>query len=158
MPEIAFMEVSNDIKGESNVKDQSDKIEVLSFSHEVSKEVDPLDCRRVRGDRRHHVFEVVKSYDKATPMLAQFLCQGKKIDTVTIRWFRADPDGGDKPQHYFTHTFTDCIVTSVRPWMPNALDSSTRNFGHMEAVTFGYGQISWKSETGGTEFKDDVRG
>ncbi len=157
MPEVAFMKVDG-IAGESNVKNQKDMIEVLAFSHEVSKEVDPLDCRKPKGDRRHKQFEVVKIYDKASPLLAQALCQGKKVNQVEIKWFRADPDGGSDPQHYFTHTFVDCIVTSVRLWMPNALDGATRNFGHMESVAFGYGQITWKSETGGTEFKDDVRG
>lgn len=156
MPEIGFMKIDG-IDGESNVKNQKNMIEVLGFSHEVSKEVDPLDCRKVRGDRRHRTFEVVKSFDKATPLIAQAVCQGKKIKNVEIKWYRQPADGGSDPEHYFTQKFEDVIVTGIRPWVPNALDGATKTFGHMESVTFGYGQVTWKSETGGTEFKDDLR-
>lgn len=157
MPEVAFMKIDG-IDGESNVKNQKNMVEVLGFSHEVSKEVDPLDCRQVRSDRRHRQFEVVKRFDKATPLSAQAVCQGKKINQVEIKWYRQPADGGSDPEHYFTHTFKDVIITSIRHWMPNVLDGSKKELGHMETVSFGYGQLTWKSETGGTEFQDDVRG
>ena len=111
----------------------------------------------MRSDRRHHQFEVVKIFDKATPLLFQAVCQGKKIKKVEIKWFRQPAEGSGDAEHYFTMTFEDVIATSVRPWMPNALDPAMRQFGHMETVTFGYGKVAWKSETGGTEFTDESR-
>ena len=156
MPEVGYM-VVDDIDGESNIKDHEDEIEVLQFDHEVNKAVDPLDCSKVTGDRRHGTVQVTKIYDKATPLLNQKLCEGGTIGQIEIKWFRQPADGSD-PEHYFTHTFKDCIVTGVRPWMPNALDPSMNSYKHMEVLTFGYKQVTWKSETGGTEFADEVRG
>ena len=157
MPEIAYMTI-DDIDGESNVKDHKDEIEVLAFDHKVSKEVDPLDCSKVRSDRRHGQASVIKLFDKATPLLHQKLCEGGTIDNIEIKWYRQPDGGGSDPEHYFTHTFEKCIITSVIPNMPNALDPEKKKFGHMETVEWGYQQLTWKSETGGTEFTDDVRG
>ena len=156
MPEIAFMTV-DDIDGESNVANQSDKIEVLAFDHEVIKEVDPLDCSVVVSDRRHGQATVLKRFDKASPLLNQKLCEGGTIPEIMIEWYRQPEGGGSDPEHYFTHTFNDCIITRVEPYMPNALDPVFAQQGHMEKVTWGYKQVTWKSETGSTEFTDEVR-
>ena len=156
MPEVAFMKIDG-VDGECNVKDHKDEIEVLEFNHAVSKEVDPLDCSKVRSDRRHGQASVVKLFDKATPLLHQKLCEGSTIDQIEIKWYRQPEGGGSDPEHYFTHTFKNCIITSVEPNMPNALDPTKKEFGHMEKVEWGYKQLTWTSESGGTEFSDEVR-
>lgn len=154
MPEIAFIKFDG-IDAESNVKGHDGEADVLQFDHSVSKEVDPLDCSKVRSDRRHGTASIVKYMDKATPLLHQALCQGKTIDKITIKWFRQPAEGSGEPEHYFTHTFDKCIVTSVRPSMSNALDGGRS--GHMETIEWGYRQLEWTSETGGTTFADEVR-
>ncbi|MCP5069579.1 MAG: type VI secretion system tube protein Hcp [bacterium] len=156
MPEIAFMFVDG-IDGESNVQNQDKAIEVLTFDHEVVKEVDPLDCSKVKSDRRHGVANVTKYFDKATPLLHMKLCEGGSIKKIEIKWFRQPEGGGSDPEHYFTHTFLDCIVTSLKPHMDNALDPTKKEFGHMELMSWGYKQLTWKSVTGGTEFADKIR-
>jgi len=156
MPEIAFMFVDG-IDGESNVKNQDKAIEVLAFDHEVAKEVDPLDCSKVKSDRRHGVATVTKNFDKATPLLHQKLCEGGTIGKIEIKWYRQPQGGGSDPEHYFTHTFTDCIITRLQPQMHNALDPMAREYGHMELMSWGYKQLAWKSESGGTEYTDEVR-
>lgn len=156
MPEISFMTVT-DIDGESNVQDQSDKIEVICFSHEVSKETNPLDCSVVVQDRRHGAATVLKRFDKASPLLNQKLCEGGTIDEIKIEWYRQPDGGGSDPEHYYTHTFVDCIITKMEACMPNALDPLFDRQGHMERVSWGYRELTWKSETGSTEFADQVR-
>ncbi len=156
MPEIGFMKIDG-IDGESNVKDHDGEIEVLAFNHELTKEVDPLDCSKVRSDRHHGMASIVKMFDKATPLLHQKLCEGGTIDQIEIKWYRQPEGGGSDPEHYFTHKFVDCIITRMEPYVPNALDPSFRDQGHMEKVSWGYKQLTWTSESGGTEFTDEVR-
>ncbi len=156
MPEVAYMTIDG-IQGESTAKGQKNNIDVLAFNHSVYKEVDPLDCSKVRSDRRHASVQIVKQFDKATPLIFQKLCQGGTISKIEIKWYRQPKGSGSSPEHYFTCTYKDCIFTRVEPFMPNALDPATREYGHMEKVTFGYREVTWKSETGGTEFADDMR-
>ncbi|QDU61517.1 Major exported protein [Planctomycetes bacterium Pan216] len=154
MPEIAFCTIEG-VEGESNVKDQEGNIDVLQFDHDVSKDVDPLDCSKVRSDRRHSSASFIKYMDKATPVLFQKLVQGETIPSIEIKWYRQPADGSAEPEHYFTHKFESCIITSVRPSMSNALEGGPS--GHHECVEFGYRQLTWTSETGGTEFTDEIR-
>ena len=157
MPEIAFVEIDGVEEEDyfSNVKGQEGKLLVLQFDHDVSKEVDPLDCCKVRSDRHHGQASILTYQGKSTPELNKLLCEGGTVPQIQIKWYR-QPDGssGD-PEHYFTHTFKDCIVTAVRPAMSNALSGG--DSGHMLTFTFGYKQLTWTSETGGTEFSDEVR-
>lgn len=155
MPEIGFLFC--EIEGESNVKGQDKAIEVIQFDHSVKKDVDPLDCSKVKSDRRHGEASVVKYFDKASPLLAQKLCEGGTIPEIKIKWFRQPEGGGSDAEHYFTHTFTDCIITRLEPHVPSALDPTKDKYGHMEQVHWGYKQLTWTSETGGTEYTDEVR-
>jgi type VI secretion system secreted protein Hcp len=155
MAEVSFMKIDG-IDGESKIKGQDAKIDVLEFEHEVSKAVDPLNCARVTSDRHHGKVKIVKTFDKASPLIYQKLCQGGTISEIKIEWFRQPASGGSDPEHYFTHTFKDCIITAVRPYMRNVRDSQYDKFGHMECVEWGYKQVTWTSETGGTEFVDET--
>ena len=86
MPEIAFVEIDGVEEEEyfSNVKDQEGKLLVLQFDHDVSKEVDPLDCSKVRSDRHHGAASILTYQGKSTPELNKLLCEGGN--------HRADPD------------------------------------------------------------------
>ncbi|QDU61519.1 Major exported protein [Planctomycetes bacterium Pan216] len=154
MPEVSFMYIEG-IEGESNHKDHEGAIDVLQYDHQVSKEVDPLDCSKVRSDRHHGSVSVLKYMDKASPDLAKSLVQGATIPSIEIKWYRQPADGDTEPEHYFTIKFSDVIVTSYRPSMSNALDGGRS--GHLECMEFGYREVTWTSETGGTEFTDEVR-
>ncbi|MBX9652009.1 type VI secretion system tube protein Hcp [bacterium] len=159
MAEVAFAYVQDQggspIEGECNMKGQEGAIEVRAFQHDVSKQVDPLDCSKVRSDRHHGSVTITTDLDKSFPLLMKALCEGATLNEIKVKWYRQPPEGGNEPEHYFTHTFTKCIVTSVRPIMRSATDGGRT--GHMFAFEFGYRQITWTSEVGGTEFLDEVR-
>jgi type VI secretion system Hcp family effector len=77
------------------------------------------------------------------------------LNKVEVKWYRQPPEGGTEPEHYFTHLFEKCIVTSVRPLMKSATDGGRT--GHMFSFEFGYRNITWTSVVGGTEFQDSIR-
>lgn len=154
MAEVAFCYVDG-IEGECNVQGQEGAIEVRGFQHDVSKQVDPLDCSKVRSDRHHGTATLLTDLDKSFPLLMKALVQGETINKIEVKWYRQPPEGGSEPEHYFTHTFDKCIVTSVRPLMKSATDRGAS--GHMFSFEFGYRQITWTSVVGGTEFMDEVR-
>ena len=119
MPEIAFVEIDGVEEEEyfSNVKGQEGKLLVLQFDHDVSKEVDPLDCSKVRSDRHHGAASILTYQGKSTPELNKLLCEGGTIGQIQIKWYRQPEGSSGNPEHYFTHTFKDCIITAVRPAM-----------------------------------------
>ena len=154
MAEVSFCYIDG-IEGECNVAGQEGSVEVRAFNHDVRVQVDPLDCSKVRSNRMHGTAALTTDLDKSFPLLMQKLCTGQTVDSISIKWYRQPPEGGEDQEHYFTHKFDKCIVTSVRPLMKSATDGGRT--GHMFSFEFGYRQCTWTSETGGTEFLDEVR-
>jgi type VI secretion system secreted protein Hcp len=139
------------IEGSCEMSGREGTILLDAFDHTVRIPRDPQSGLST-GKRVHEAFKVVKVYDKASPKLYQALCQGEHMKVVTVKWYRIDPSGQE--QHYFTHTLTDAIVVSMRPWMPNCLDPLTESFTHMEEVMFTYKKIRWTWEIDGIESED----
>ena len=154
MAEVAYCYIDG-IEGECNIKGQEGAVEVRAFHHEVAKQVDPLDNSKVRSDRHHGTVTITTDLDKSFPLLMKALCNGETIANIEVKWFRQPPEGGSDPEHYFTHKFDKVIVTGVRPLMKSATEQGRS--GHRFSFDFGYRQITWTSETGGTEFLDEQR-
>ena len=135
MPMPAHMTLEGEaqgvIEGSCEMSGREGTILLDAFDHTVRIPRDPQSGLST-GKRVHEAMKVVKVYDKSSPKLYQALCQGEHMKNVTIKWYRIDPSGQE--QHYFTHTLTDAIVVSMRPWMPNCLDPLTESFTHMEEV------------------------
>jgi len=140
------------IKGSWTMAGREDTILVEAFNHQVSMPRDPQ-TGLASGKRRHEPMSVVKFYDKSSPLLYQALCTGEHFKDVTLKWYRIASTGQE--EHYFTTLLEDAILVAIRPFMPNALDKETEQYGHMEECSFTYRRITWTFEDGGVTATDD---
>lgn len=155
MPMPAHMTLEGEqqgtIDGSCEMQGRENTILVQAFNHEVRIPRDPQSGLST-GKRVHNALSVVKVFDKSSPKLYQALCTGEHMKIVTIKWYRIDPQGQE--EHYFTHVLEDAIIVSIRPWMPNCLDTQTEGFTHMEELMFTYKKIRWTWEVDGVEAED----
>lgn len=150
MPLPAYMKISN-FPGPVTVQGREDTIQVLGFEHNLHIPTDRKDGTAA-GTRVHGQFEILKNFDKSSPELYKYLCNGKAVDEVVLDWYQINPAGEEVV--YFTHTLTNARVTHIKAWMPNVDDPTTERFKHMENVSFQYEKINWKFADGNIEHSD----
>lgn len=132
----SFLKLST-IPGESTDTKHPDWIEVLSFSWGVSQTASgSASSGGAKSAERanHNDFSIVKSLDKASPLLFASCCNGEHIKEVTLELCRAT---GDK-QKYMQYKMEDVLVSSVRPG-GSSQGSETLP---LEEVSFNYGKIT----------------
>jgi len=140
MPIPASLKI-DDIPGGSEIEGRTDEMEILGFRHEVYMPTDRKDGSAT-GTRVHQDFVLVKNFDKASPKLYEYLCNGKIIPEAKLRWFMIDENGAET--EYFTHTLTNARITSIRPHMPDVDNPSNAQYKHMEEVSLRYEKIGWE--------------
>jgi len=150
MPLPAYMNIP-DIPGSCKVEGRTNWIEVLGMNHEVMMPTDRKDGSAT-GTRVHKDMVVVKNFDKASPKLYQYLCNGKVVPTATLTWYKIDEQGIEKA--YFEHQLQNARITSIRPYMPDVDNPANEQYKHMEEVAFRYEKITWKFLDGNVEFTD----
>ena len=84
--DVLIMDMGSDVKGESNLTDFKDKMELLSFSHGVAMQItgDVSNSERTSGKPNHQDMTVTKYLDAASPVLNQSCCEGKPFPQVDI--------------------------------------------------------------------------
>jgi len=125
------------IKGESTDASHKDEIELMSFSHGISQPrsaVASTSGGGTAGRCNHTDLSVVKELDSATPILDQYCCTGKHIDSITITLRRSD---GDKSIPYMVYKLTDVVISSANV---NGMSDQVPT----ETVTFNYAKIEWE--------------
>lgn len=134
--DVIILDMGKDVKGESNLADFKDKIELLSFSHGVAMQItgDISNSERTSGKPNHQDMTVTKYLDEASPVLNQSCCEGKAFPTTDIIIGRNE--GGK-------------VVELVRYTLKNVLISSISVGGGggdkpVETVTLNYNHITWK--------------
>ncbi|HVF44460.1 MAG TPA: type VI secretion system tube protein Hcp [Pyrinomonadaceae bacterium] len=133
--DVIILDMGADVKGESNMTDYKDKMELLSFSHGVAMQItgDISNSERTSGKPNHQDLTVTKYLDAASPVLNQSCCEGKAFPKVDIIIGRND---------------SGKVIELVRYTMQNALISSVSVGGGggdkpVETLTFNYNQITW---------------
>ncbi|MEM7351090.1 MAG: Hcp family type VI secretion system effector [Acidobacteriota bacterium] len=150
MPLPSYMDIP-DIPGSCKVQGREDTIEVLGFNHEVYMPTDRKDGSAT-GTRVHKNLVAVKNYDKASPLLYQYLCNGKIIPMVTLKWYQINEDGLE--EEYYNHVLENARITSIRPYMPDVDNPANEQYKHMEEVSFRYERITWRFFDGNIEYTD----
>ena len=125
-------------------------IEVIAFNHEVYIPYD-IETGQVQGSRRLGLFTIVKHFDKCSPLLYEFFCEGSLIPSIDLRWYRINQS---QEEHYFTHELENVKIISMKSWMPNTRDPDNNPFGNMEEVSFVYQRITWIWEPDGVEYRE----
>lgn len=105
--DIAFKDRDgNNIEGSCEQTGREGMSLVNSFEHNVSRPIN-LKSGRATGRVQHNAVRIWKEIDKATPVPAQALYNGTKLQSATIRFWYAAPDGTEN--NYFI-----CELTGVR--------------------------------------------
>lgn len=150
MPIPASLEIG-DIPGSCEIQGREGHMEILGFKHEVYMPTDRKDGSAT-GTRVHKDLVVIKNYDKGSPKLYEYLCNGKLVASALLHWYMIDETGTEK--EYYTHELTNARVTAIRPYMPDVDNPSNEQYKHMEEVSFRYEKIKWLFKDGNVEYTD----
>lgn len=126
------------VPGESTDDKHKDWIEILSFNHGLNQTASGSMSSGggASAERCDHTpFTVVKTLDKASPLLAEKCCSGEHIKEVKLSLNRA---GGDKVQ-YMEYKLQHVLVTTVSP----GGSSQGKETLPLEEIAFRYGKIEW---------------
>lgn len=100
------------IEGESTDREHRNWIEILSYSHGITRTPsDRIGTGEGVSKSGHEDFSIAKALDKASPKLALACCQGEHIPKVVMELCRIGDDG----QKFMEYEMEDVIITSVRP-------------------------------------------
>ena len=143
------LEVGEKVKGDSPVKtidgvDTSEMLYCWSFSEDVSL-VYQQGAGTADSGAIYQPISITKEVDRASPLLAQALCDQIDIGKGTFYFFT--PDKEAKKKLCFEVTIERGKVSSISR-------SMTKDDVMIETVTFVFGKITWKHQ-GGTEHTDD---
>jgi len=135
-------EIQGEIEGEITDAGQEGWIEVLGYSHQI---IIPRDAesRLPTGSRQHSPLRIVKTIDKASPLLANALIMNEKL-TIKLHLFKPnDLSGFDE---FFTIELQEASIASIQT------QGSGISYG--ETVSFCYMKIIWTYVDDGTTAED----
>lgn len=133
--DVLLLDCGDDIKGECMLNGYKDKIELLSFSHGVAKQItgDQSSQTLTSGKPNRQDFTVTKHIDLATAKLIDYCNQAKPLATIKII---VGQNENGKVTPYLTYTMTNAIVS--------AISVSVEGHGKStETVTINYSKIEW---------------
>ena len=140
-------------EGPVKMKGREGTVLIQALNHEIVMPRSPQTGLST-GKRMHGPLVVTKEVDKISPQLYLALTTGEHM-TVTLNWYRPNPEGGAAEELYFTTTLTNAVLVSIKEYIPNVLDPLSSSFTHMEDVGFTYEKIVWTYVPDGVEAEDD---
>ena len=110
-----ILDLGADIKGDSLLEGFTDKIELMSYSHNVSMQVtnDVSNSERTSGRPNIGEFTVTKFIDTSTPTLNEYCCAGKPITEVKITIGRNAAEGSGQILAFIVYTLTNVVFSNV---------------------------------------------
>jgi type VI secretion system secreted protein Hcp len=136
--DVLILDCGDAIKGETQMTDYKDKIELLSFSSGVAQQItgDPSNTKRTSGKPNFQDFTATKYQDLATPKIVDYLLKATPIpkvlvtvgqndngkvtkifvyemDNVLFSSYSVGGGGGGKPQETITLNYTKIAWTYV---------------------------------------------
>jgi type VI secretion system secreted protein Hcp len=123
------------IQGESTDDNHKGWIEVLSVNLGTNNRLLAGGSSTRSSSSGHGSITIVKTMDKASPVLMQKVSSGQSLGTAELNFMTTDSGGNSV---YLKFTMTDCIVTSFSP------SSSGGEGGPTETVTFNYKSAKWE--------------
>lgn len=158
---LAYMTVKGQkqgtIKGSVTQKGREGTIAVIAYHHSVVSPRDPQSGVPT-GQRMHKPFTVVKTTDKATPLLYTALCTNESLPEVSIEFWKPQVKAGagtGAEVQYYTVKLTNAGIASITAMMPNVEDPAQQRFDMQEEVAFTYQKIEWIWRDGNITAMDD---
>ena len=134
--DVIILDMGDDVKGEYSLTNYKDKMELLSFSHGVAKQItgDISSSERTSGKPNHQDMTVTKYLDIASPVLNQACYEGRHFPRVEIIIGRNDGGGLSELLRY---TMSNVLISSISI-------SGGGGDKPIETVTLNYNQITWR--------------
>lgn len=124
-------------------------IEVLSSSYGVSQPVD-THTGRMTGTRRHDPYVIHKDIDKLSPLLAIFVCEGRRLKKAEIRYYETNDAGIEREVYRVTmDSVVIMYVNATHTYIPG---SNRHNM--IETVGLRYNGIEWFYLEGMIKYSD----
>jgi len=146
---------SEDSVGTMSEEPMEDTIQILAFEQVIHLPTVPFHGKP-SGPRVHKGIKITKVFDQSSPMLYQALCNGEQITELEIEWYRIGAEG--EPEHYYTHTISNAVITRIEAYMPDCQDPKNDMFTHMENIWINYKGIEVAHEISGTAGADEWGG
>lgn len=110
-----ILDLGAEIKGECMLEGYKDKIEVMSFSHNVSMAVtnDISNTERTSGKAYLGELSLTKFVDLSTPVLNSYCCMGKSIPEATLTIGRNSAQDDGKILPYLVYKLSHVILSNV---------------------------------------------
>lgn len=140
------LDLGDTIKGDSTLEGYADKIEIMSYSHNVAMQVTNDVSNKERTSGRPHIgeFTLTKFLDGATPTLNEYCCAGKGIPTATISVGRNSGEDDGKTMPLIVYTLSNVIISNVSV-------SGGSGGKPVETLSLNFTKIKWEL----TSQKDD---
>ncbi|MCS2153920.1 type VI secretion system tube protein Hcp [Scandinavium goeteborgense] len=110
----------------------------MSSSYGVSQPVD-ASTGRMGGVRQHAPYIIHKQIDKIPPLLANCVCQGKRMKKAVISYYEINEAGLER--EVYRVTMTDVVIQFVNANHTYIPVSKTPNM--LESVGLRYNMIEW---------------
>ncbi|VWC49448.1 type VI secretion system effector, Hcp1 family [Burkholderia lata] len=137
-----ILDLGSDIKGECMLEGYTDKIELMSYSHNVALQVanDVSNSERTTGKPHVGEFTVTKFVDVSTPTLNEYCCGGKAIPTATIIVGRNAAESSGKIMPFITYTLNNVLLSNVSV-------SGGAGGKPVETLSLNFTKIKWELTT-----------
>src|SRR5439155_18022545 len=133
MPMTAFLNIKG-IEGESKDDKHAKQIEILSYSQGVAQAGSfGKDGKMTNASAQFGDFSIMKNIDKTSPLIAEYCCSGKKINTVILE-ICAMADGKMLP--FMKYELAPALISSVQ--------QSGSSDTPVESVAFHYHTLKWE--------------
>lgn len=113
-------------------------IEIMSSSYGVRQPVDAT-TGRMGGVRQHEPYIIHKQLDKLSPVLANYVCQGKRFAKAVVKYYEINEAGVER--EVYRVTMTDVVIMFVNVNHTYIPGSNTPNM--LECVGLRYNMIEW---------------
>jgi type VI secretion system secreted protein Hcp len=144
--DVLILDTNSTVKGESQLTDYKDMIELLSYSTGMAQQItgDPSNTKRTSGKPNFQDFTVTKYQDLATDKFVDLLLKANPIPKMTVTVGQND---AGKVTKIFTYEMENVLVSSY----------SVGGGGGgkpQETLTFNYTKMTWTYTAQKTEVSE----
>ena len=129
---------------------REDTVELISFEQEVLIPWNE-ETSDVTGHTRCKPILIVKEIDRCSALLQKALVSNEKL-TVTLQFFRFDPSGVGKEEHFYSILLESATVVKYHGRLLSTLDKETAKMPALESVGFAFRSITVTFEPNGIQY------
>ncbi|WP_109511616.1 Hcp family type VI secretion system effector [Pseudomonas ovata] len=137
-----ILDLGSTIKGDSLIEGYVDKIEIMSYSHNVAMQVtnDVSNSERTSGKPHIGEFVLTKFIDSSTPDLNSYCCSGKPIPEAKITIGRNASEENGQIMPFIVYTLTNVVISNVSV-------SGGTGGKPVETLSLNFTKIKWELTT-----------